>query len=345
MEEDILTVIQRKRWTAEEKLKEIRTLAEKATDLPEGAEKNIPTFVGDWSEDRLIEFLEKLKESIKKPLRHKNRTLLEHIGVKVKGLPEHLFDDSDGIENISSYSEQIDPAILKLILDKQIINSWLGESIETTIENLKEIIDASPAFKRILENEIDKDLKEEILIACINQRDFTNSADEIISSLNLFKGLGIDAKYEGDLETFETKLRDLRLKLKEIEDEYKLPETEIAKFVKGKSLSECDEILKKMIQDYSRKKSQMQEEWKLYSSILKLLGHDIQEEPDKFNDLGKSVEELRKKSIKAVGKEGFTIIQFLKGEQEFPKMVSQEAVKKTLEILRPFFQKALKEEE
>lgn len=46
MEENIVSIVERKRWTAEEKLREARDLAEKAIKLLEGAKENIPRFLG-----------------------------------------------------------------------------------------------------------------------------------------------------------------------------------------------------------------------------------------------------------------------------------------------------------
>jgi len=271
--------------------------------------------------------------------------LLEDNGVKVKGIPEDIFDDSESLDKIAENLKKVNEKMAKLITEKEMINAWLREGTPAALENLGEILNAKGAFQRILESDTEESLKDELLIKCIQQRDFIEKAEEIISQINLIKGYGIDTKYEGTLEALQMQLSGLKAKLEELENEYKIPRSEVTAAVEGKALSEADETLKRKIEEYSKKKAKLREEYRMYSSTLKSLGFDVQVEPQGLHDLGKAVEELKQESIKALGDQGFSILQFLKGEGEFPKKISQESMKKTLEILRPFFLKALKEEE
>lgn len=345
MEEDIRYVIQKKIGIAEEKLKEARSLAGKAIKLSEDERKNIPTFLGDWSERGLSEFFEQIKESVKKPLKHKNRKLLEDNGVEVKGICEGILDDSESVEGIAENLKKVDKRIAKLIVEKEMINCWLIQGVPATLENLNEIIVAKGAFQCIMESDTEESLKEDLLTKCVQQRDFVEEAEKIISQLKLIKGYGVDVKYERNLESLQMWLSESKEKIEELEKEYKIAQSEVIASLQGKALSEADETLKKKIEEYSIKKTKLQEEYRMYSSTLKSLSFEVQDEPEGVHDLAKVVEDLKQESINALGDQGFSILQFLKGEGEFPREISPENMKKTLEILRPFFLKSLKEVE
>jgi hypothetical protein len=186
MEEELADVIQRKIWTAEEQLKATRDLANKANLLPKGAKKNIPVFTGDWSDDKIREFIERLKDSIINPLRHKNRKILEDIGITVKGIPEDIFDDSNGIEKINSHFaslKEVGESILDILIRNEILYGWLKEGTDNTIENLQEILNAKTAFQRILDSDIDEGIKDELLRRSITDRDFIQDAENTISQI------------------------------------------------------------------------------------------------------------------------------------------------------------------
>lgn len=268
--------------------------------------------------------------------------MIEDCGVKVKGISEDIFDDSESIEEIAKNLKKIDEKITMLIIEKEIINSWLREGARATLKN---IMDAKVAFQRIMESDTEQSLKDELLIKCVQQRDFIGQAEKIISQIKLVKGYGIDVRYEGNLEALQIRLSGATAKIEEMEKEYKVTQSEVIAALGGKAFSEADETLKKKIEEYSRKKTKLQEEYRMYSSTLKSLGYDIQDEPEGVRNLAEMVEKLKQESIKALGDEGFSILQFIKGEGEFPEQISQESMKKTLEILRPLFLKVLKEEE
>jgi chromosome segregation ATPase len=348
MEEEITTIIQRKRLAAEEKLKEMKGLLNKAAQLPGATRKNIPIFPGDWSEDGVWEHIEKLKDSIRNPLRHRNKKIMEEIGVQLKGLPEEIFEESTGIEQIRESFEELkktNTILTKTLIKKEILQAWLKEGLDKAKENLQSILEAKAGFQRILETKADEKIREELLAESLKNRDYISSAEDILSKMKFMREYSIREEYGENLEVLQVTLENVYEKITNLQDEYEVPRDEVIKVTREKPLVEVDKILEKQIEEYSKKKAKLQEEYKVYSSTLKSIGHEVPEMPEKFEELIKAVEQLNKQCMAELGKEGFSILQFLKEKAEFPEKISREGIKKTLEILRPFFLKSLREEE
>ena len=103
MEEDLRNVIQRRLWTVEQILPQAQELARRNSELPEELKKSIPHFSGEWSEDNVKNYIQRLDAAFKDPIRHKNRKLLEEIGLLTEGISAEILDNSLG--NTSGYSQ------------------------------------------------------------------------------------------------------------------------------------------------------------------------------------------------------------------------------------------------
>lgn len=343
-EDDINSIIQRKIWTVDQLSLQANALSDKAKSIGD-AKKNIPKYSGGWSEENVQKFFDRFRESIINPLRHKNRGLLENIGVQPKGISEEAFDDSLAITDIVNSFNKIksfDENISSILIQKDVLLGWLREGLDKAKENLHEIIAYEIAFRR-LDMTIDKALLDELLVRSVVDRGFITSAEEILSRITFCKEYGIATEYKESFDAFKSILEDVTKKLESLQIEYGIPKEEVSKLVNEKWLSDANEVLKTKLEESSEKKGILLDAWKIYSNTLKSLKQSVSEPPGGLQELEEGVKKLKIECINAIGEEGLSILAFLKGEETFPDKVSKDDIKKALEILRPLFIKFLKE--
>jgi len=347
LKEDIIDVIQRKLWTVEQILPQAQELTDKTNELPEEAKKSIPHFSGDWSEDTVKKYIEKLHAVLRDPIRYKNRKLLEEMGLQTKGILEEMFDDSLGIRDIVSlFSElqKFSESITDVLIHKVILLAWLKEGIDKAKEKLQGILDAKTALQRILESAIDENLRDELIQRCAENLGFIGSAEDTISKVKFIREFEVSVQYSEEFDKFSRVLENAYDKLTKLQEDYKIQNEEISELVKSKSLLEAHELLEKKLEDCFQKKNTLLEEWKMYSTTLKSLEYEVPEAPIGLHELEKEIENLKSECLNRIGEEGLVVLKFLKGEEQFPQGVSKKSVIKALVILRPLFSKFLKEE-
>jgi len=343
MEENIKGLIQRKIWTVENLLSEARSLVDNAATLPRKIRKGIPIFPGEWSENKIKTYLKQLDAAIRNPLRYKNKKILEDNGVSIKGIPEEIFDNTAGIEEIVELilkiKEEFSETVVSLV--KTLLSKLLRDGIDNSKERLSELLDKRIAFKRISEFE-NKNLANELLRKSMEDTRFLPSAETIISMVRFVDKFGISVKYDVDFNEFETNLRNVHQKLVDIQEKYQISKKELSKFLKDRTLSGADKILQEKITEYSERKRALLEEWEMYSVALKSIGQEVNEPPQGIRELENNVKALEEKCLESLGEEGLTLLKFLRGEEDFPDEISKEGITKALQLLRPLFCKILK---
>ncbi len=347
VKEEIEDILQKKLWKVEEISTKAKGSAVKAKQLPEGARRNIPVFSGGWSEENVTSFYEKFEESVRDPLRHNNRKQLEDIGIYTKGIPEAIFDDSNGVEEVVALFnslKKVNEVMTKILVGKGILLSWLREDIERTRENLKGLCDARKAFQRIFDSVIEDDIKSELIEMAIRDRTLISTAEDTISRLEFLIGYGISVERGKDFESFKSKVESAYQKTKILESEYKIPRDEISILVRGKSLNDAEMLLGAELARCSEGKRVLLEAWQIYVATLQSIGRKVPDVPHGLQELQEGVEGLRKECLDALGEDGLKILAFLRGEVDFPDGVSKGSIKKALEVLRPIFMRLLKEE-
>jgi hypothetical protein len=238
MEEDIRNVIQRKIWTAEQFLSQSRELTTRAKKLPEEAQKSIPVFSGEWSENSVKKYLETFGIAIRNPLRYKNRKLLENIGIQTKGISEEFFDESTAIEDIVGLFEEIKKlsgVVTTVLIEREILLQWLREGIDKAKEKMKEISNAKKAFQRVLESGTSENLRGELLHRSIENVGFISSAEDIISKVNFIDQFGISTEYGWKFDELHTTLGNIHNTLTNLQTEYGIQKEEISE-LKTKAL-------------------------------------------------------------------------------------------------------------
>ena len=347
VEEDIINVIQRKVWTVEDILPQAKELAGNANKLPDEARKGFPSFSGDWSEENVKKYLQKLHAAVRDPLRYRNRKHLEDIGVQTKGVPEVIFDDSLGVKDIVGLFDELkefSESVTDILIKKQILSAWLREGMDRAKQKLKGILDAKPAFQRILNSTINENLRFELVLRSAENTGFIGSAEDIISKAKFISEFEISVEYTENFEEFINALTSVYDKLTKLQEDYGIQNGELSESSKGKTLQEAYEVLNKKLEDYSLKKSKFLEEWKMYSNTLRSIGCTAPEAPLGLHELEEEIEKLKSECLKRLGEEGLRVLRFLKGEEDFPEEISKDGIKKALEVLRPLFAKFLREE-
>ena len=348
-EENLVGELYKKIGRAEDFLSQAKELYDRALkELSKEERKRLPVFPGIWSEKSVKKYLEKLKKFIDDPIRYRNRERLEKIGIQTEDIPEDVFDDSVGIEEIITLFNQLkefEEKIADILIEKGLLSKWLKESTTKAKEELKKISEVKVAIQRIFKCKIEEQLKKELIQRSIENIGFINSAEEIISKINFMNNFEILIDYDGDFNKFYNSLNNIYKKLIKLQDEYGISRIEIAEFTKGKSLIELVDLLEEKIKKYSEKKRDLENEWKMYITTLKSIGIEAQYElPSTINKLEREVEKLRKQCLDNLGYDGLKLLKFMRGEEDFPEEISIDSIRKTLEILRPLFIKFLKGE-
>lgn len=347
MEEEITTIIQRKIWTIDTYLTEANELCTKAAQLPKEARESILGFPGEWTEENVRKHLERLKRAIEEPLRYKSRRLLEDQGVSTKGIPEEVFDDSIGVGKIVYLLKELNEFNKRIaeVIRKEMLVGWLRDGTNKAIAGLEDIIKAKRGFQRLLEEDVNESLRDELLRRSIKNPGFISSADDIVLKAKYVAEFGISIKYKEDFDEFKKNLIDSHEKLENLRDEYSIPNEEISKAVKGKSLHDANVLLKDKLNEALEKKRKLLEERRMLLVPLKSIGHEVRTPPQGLYELEKEVENLKKDCLDSLGEEGLRLLSFLVGkEEDFPDEISKESIKRALEILRPLFAKSLREE-
>ena len=347
MEEDIENTILKKTWTVESFLKTARELQSDAGKLPQEAKESIPVYRDDWTEENVTRYLERLKESVKRPLRFKSQKLLEGFRISAKGLPEEVLDDYSGLEAVGELIKklaEINTKLVDIVTSKELLSPWLKEGINKAKEKLGVIIEAKIGFQRLFEKSTSDSLIEELVQRCIEDHEFISSAEDIISKVDYLEKINIAVEYRENFDEFQKDLTNVHEKLKSLEEDYGISNEEISALVSGKSLLEAFKLLESKAIEASERKTRMLEDWKMYSTTLESIGQEVPELPQGIDELEREVKNLKEKCLNSLGEEGVRILGFLKGEEDFPDKISKKGIKTTLEILRPLFVKFLREE-
>jgi len=347
MSEDLKEVIGRKIWTVDELVIQSTRLASDANILPSEARKNLPIFPGDWLEDKVRNYLERLGNAIRNPIRHRNKSLLEEVGVDTKGIPDEVLDDSSEIENIVRLYRELlasNKRLAQFVVEKGFFPRWLKEGIERAKLRLTELSNAESAFSRIFESEIDEQLIDELAQRCVGESEYIDTADGFISKIGFVSEFEISTEYHGNFDIFCESVDSVYQTAAKFQDLFGIPKDEITQLVKGKTIDEADSLLKDSLRDYSQQRDRLLEEWRIYSTALKSLDHEVPEQPQGFYKLREETAKLRQACRETLGVQGIKLIQFLKGESDFPKKISKSQIRRTLKILRPLFKSALGEE-
>jgi hypothetical protein len=346
MKEDVKDIIQRKIWAADELLSQAERLKSKVNKLSDKTRKNIPVFSGEWSEDNIKRYLEAFGAAIKDPFRYMNRKLLEDVGVQTKGIPETIFDDSGGIKEVVDLFNDLKKSnnnIANILTNKGYLSEWLKEGIDKTKGKLNEILNTKTALQRILENDIDEQLRDELVQRSVANTGFVDSAEDIISKVKFIDEFSIQIHYDGKFDEFSKVVGSVHTMLSKLQNEYGIRREETSELVEGKTLQEVCGILEKKLEDLSVRKTKLLEEWKMYSVTLRSIGHEVMEAPTGLHGLEEEIKKLESECLSALGEPGFKLLRFLRGEESFPE-ISVTDIRNALELLRPVLSKSLKEE-
>ncbi len=349
MDDDVLTTLSAAIWKADEHLESARQLREKAAKLPQEALKGLPEFRGEWTPEAVRDHLQRFNNWMTDPLRAKNRTILEGLGIPTQGISPEIFDESEGVEQIKKLlgeAVSIDKSLNRALLGKQLVHAWLSEGTTDTVQRLTDILEAKEGFKRLLSVDISKPLIQALLLKSLQDPSFIPSAKTIAAQVRFLAAFGISIEAGRDLDEFMSTVTGVHALLHTLQDEYGIPKETLYEQTNGKSLHEAGTLLGDMEQDCIDQKKRLLDEWNIYFTALSSIGAqpDSTTPPQAIPALRHQIEEFKEQCLKGLGKEGMALFRFMKGEGEFPETISMNSVKKALEALRPLILTFLKEE-
>lgn len=331
------------RQAAEDLLSRLKELEEMAESLPGGKRERLPRFSGDWSAESVEKHVDRLEDAIREPVRYENKEKLQWAGVEVDGLPDEMLDDSAVIEQITKRIEQIREEIDESLKPEERVTLWLREEGAASTEaRLRDIQDAKPGFRDILEADVDSGFRSALIERAMEDLACLSSAREAIETVKRLSGYGVDLSYEGDLASFQQNVSSVWSRIRGIQDEFGLMDEKIRSRVEDKDLSEVDGLLKDLFERESKRKRNLCEEWRMYALALKSGGTEVGSPPRAIEELEARLEGLREECRNLMGQSAPELLAFLRGEGEFPEMEKEE-IEKALVVLRPLFQTRLKE--
>jgi len=348
MVEEITNQVQLKRLAASELSSEAIALSARAKELPKEARMNIPIFSGNWAEDGVRQFMEQFRESIKNPIRHKNREALEKLGLQTKGISEDVFDDSISIqETIGLFGEveQFDEVVARKLVEEHLVTEWLREGAANTKEKLQEILDAKPAFKRIASASINTNIKNDLLLRSLSDQRFVSQAEDLAGEIEGLQNYGMSIGPDMDFAKFTANLKEVVGKCSVLQSEYDMSDSEITAVVKALDLPEAETTLSRKVTELSEKRDALLEEWNAYAATLRSIGQIVPETPRGIKELAEGVRGLKEECLTTLGEGGLAVLAFLKGESDLADNITNEDIRKALRILRPMFRKILSEED
>ncbi len=339
--EDLGDVIQRKTWTVEEFLSQLDELEEDAKRLSHEERERIPEFSGDWSEKSVRKHLSEVARAVKNPIKFKNKERLEQIGVRTDGIADDVLGDTSGLDKVVELFLEV-REISESLMPGDYLAIWLKEGTESARQKLEEVVNAKPAFERVLGSEVIEELGSELLRRSMEDVSFLSEAETAILRFTRLDGFGVVLDWGSDSDEFLIGLKESWNGIQRIQEEYGVSREEIQEVLGGETLLETSSLLEKMDQEYSERKRKLSEEWQTYAITLESLGETVLEPPETLGELGEAIENLRNECLERLGESGLSLLRFIKGKDEFPD-IGIEEIKKALEALRPFFLKSLTE--
>ncbi|MHA1169962.1 MAG: hypothetical protein ACTSRU_19205 [Candidatus Hodarchaeales archaeon] len=345
--QETINLIQRKVWTVEELSSQLDSVMDNLGKLSNEHRKRIPVFPSDWSEAGVKKYVKDIEKAVNEPIKYMNRRKLEEIGVKTEGVAEEVLGNTRGIGEILSILGEIKSISVDMnekLLTDSMVTKWLREGIDVTKQKLQEINDAKPAFKRLAESEVDTQLRTALIEKALLDTGSLSRCEDIISKSKYLQDFEITLQYRGDFEKFCANVDEVCDKIRCIQDEFGISIEQLTGTIKNKELSDLGEILDKDYYEYDKEKRKLTDECNMYSYTLSSIGQDVPEIPESLLELRTTVEHMKQKCLEYLGESGLALINFMKEGGEFPTQVGIEEIKRTLEILRPFFMKVLERE-
>ena len=355
MPQDIVEIINRKIWTVEEILSRVDEIVEKSKSLSPNQRKKVSTRISDWSEDKVKEHIDSVKDAVINPIRHKNKEKFKGIGVDIEKIPEKVLDSTGLVNSIISLFKDIrniNSKLTNILIEEQFIENGLGNIPDKIEQKLRDIIDAESGIKEIIEKEINKQFKYKLLTEVLEDVSFLEEAEEIILNIDYLTRFGILIEYSLPFEDLYRNLNTLSRKISDVIDNFGILEEEIKQKIEKKVYSEAHKIVEEMEKNCAERKRRLIDELKIYLFILKSLEEDIPEalsdisglEEKTIPELEEYVRKIKERSLGYLGESGIKLLNFLKGEADFPKGIKINDIKRTLDVLRPIFLKGIEEE-
>lgn len=337
MEEDLEERILKSSWKLKGFLDEIKELLNKVRGFPPQKRKELPKFTGLWKEKDIKSYLERLKEAVEKPRIASSRKLLEEMGIPSKEIPEETLEDTEEIEKITKLFNELRRELgkdLNILIEDGILTRWLKEGVSEAERKLQSAVDAKAGFIRLLNLEsLGDELKKEFLKKAFEDFKSIEKAEELNSQIGYMKDYDIIVEYrEGELDEFLEKCEIAYQTLKEFEEVYKLSIGAVKEWVGGKSLEEVCASLEEKREAVSKEYNELKRRWRELAGILGEEGP----EPEGIPDLRKEIGELKRRYKESLGEPSLRLLDFFRGEADFPDDLSKEELKEALKRLRPF---------
>ena len=346
-ETNIPDLIQRRMWTADTLMTQIKTLLIKASSLDNQAKKNVPKFAGDWSGENFALFVEKLNDSVRNPIRHRNRAMLEELGIQTKGIPDEILEDTSGALDFTHQLGELDSSttLVKFAIGKGIVSDWIREGFASSCERLRQMSITQKGLESIIADCPDIPLRDGLLVRSIQDPSYVGDAQDIVSRVKYMSARGIQIPVENSFEKAIVDLNDLWKILWKLSDEFGISDSEIDEITKGRQLGQVRSLLEEKATQVTREKAKLEDEWLLYAEALTSVESELPEMPQKMVELREGVDRLEKECLDTLGSGGMAVLAYLKGESEFPDTLTLVELKRSIEVLRPLFMKSLRKEQ
>lgn len=339
--EEITDVIQRRVWTVEELRSQLSDLQEDWDSLSAEEKERAPRFSGDWSEKSVRKYLGDLERAVKDPIKYRSRERLEQFTVDTDRISDDVLANGSGVDRVIELMDQVIEIDGRLVTGDH-LTAWLRNGLDEARGKLREIINAKPAFERVLESDIDENLRSGLLEKAVMNVGFLEEAKALLQQLATLRDLQVVPEYDGDLEGFCEGIGLVTTLVEQVQERYGVPSENIETFFGDITLQETNMVLEKLCESWAEEEVQLKTEWNTYASTLRSLDEVVPQPPEYLVELQQGIESLRDRCLEHLGKSGLGLLRFIRGEAEFPEVEMGE-VKRFLETLRPFLLRSLEE--
>ena len=330
--------------SAQSLLKRGQKLQHRAALLGGSGLRGRPTFDRDCSETGLSTHLDMLEEWIRNPVRVRNRQVLEEAGISTDGLSTDVLDDSEGCDSTASAVTGLKehPAI-RLLLERRIITAWLKESHAIVAQKLAYLGRAQGGFVRLMGYDIPAQVRDEMFVRAAGDSQFLSAAEELARRAQALEKLGCSWISDGDLDVMGSSVdaaHQHMITLKKLTGD----ETTVEQIVRGKDFEAAANALGVVVLEKEALRSRLRQEWGTLSATAKLLNAFVGSEmpPESIPTLETEVIALRQACLSTLGDDGMSVLNFLRGDADFPKTFTPGQIEHALTALRPSLARALK---
>jgi hypothetical protein len=317
-----------------------RKVADRIARLDDVQRHNMPTFSGPWIKDAIEIHLERLEEAARQPIRGRNRQRLESVGVTSLPMGTELLDDSEVtdiiVEEVRSITGTL-PPLAPYIVAQSCLPSWLAKGGGDTRARLAAIKQGLNRIQKIMDSTVPVAFREEALTGVIADPSRLKTIEDDLALVSFALSWELELASQQGLVALHPALLSLHEAVSAVQSEFPEQIDTLRSSLRHAGVDDAGKALRAVLNDCRRQYDVALAEWNRLGTTARLLGlnHDGVA-PRSLAGLEQQISEFSQHCAEKLGETGVAILQFLKGEGDFPRQADANSLEKALLAVRPF---------